>query len=1455
MDFIPLLPTDAPRRISPTDISQFVRLDQCARYLRLRLYERTTDRSFMTRYGVAPQAIPPLLTRTGAEFEQRIEAQVSAPGAAARTAINCKTAAAHDPRFATDVQNAVLLELVRALPAGEVLFLFQPRLQVLVDGWQIRGDIDVLRIERTAAGALQVLIADMKSSKRARVEHRLQVAIYRKMLARLLEKNGLHAAIETAVLYRGPAEDVQPETQQEQELHEQQREAAWALFRVEDALLEIVADADNYGHEVEHLLTGKDSLALQIAQQPFAGLPFHLNRKCDGCLYQEFCLKWAYEHDDLSLLPYLADHEKNSLHSAGITTVAQLAQLKDLPAGTKELVTPPAHVELVQRVVALPRIGRRLNELIHRARRFRGKRDGLTSLPHIPDRGYGTLPVCDAEHHANLVTIFIDAQHDYLNDRLYLLGALVTAADGGVVTDERRRTVLRLSDGPPNDAAAEQALLVGWIGGILRAVAELAAPDAEGNLNAPLHLVFATAATQARLLDGLARHFGAITMATPLYDLITQIAALDSPLVSYLDEEIRTLRNYPLTAQALPAVARYLGFDWDATLPLRSIFRTRLFDDQGVLDDDGGEREYYTRRARFSGDIPLEYAYAAWDALPPAGRNDAYALYRQSTPQLLSALLERRLEAIASIAAGFAGAREVYKTPFDLSRLPTFEGKARHFADALDEFLTLERIAELGEWKQQRLPAPEQRVLNGTTLLLRYRAELDSDFAGRALITAENERRRRLRAEYEAAFRLANPTATKVQLSKAQLAETRILQPPDTVTFAIETNGLDCNLATALALSTLRRGDGLVFAPRSLVDERLPAEQRVAYTPTVKQLLYARRAKLVELNAAAGTVTLKFEKSFGGKHAGYVFGNSEAADRLFDGALYTIDPDPNDWYGHHLKETIVGLQGGVPNTVARRLDEPRQLRLPQPAAAIAAQERFVAGLEALHAAEPLHPGDPATPFDKHQRPYLAGHADVPTLLVQGPPGTGKSYTTAFALLARLQAAIAARRTFRVFVSCKTHAATDVLLQNVFNVWQLLRERVVRQPQIAAHYFEPQLLELLGATMAPIFRVAGKRAADGTGNGAAGSGVPAQPIEVELPPQIIQLDGDVAANIVPERPYCVVGATPGGVRKMLKATGSLFGHDFCDCLVLDEASQMNLPEAIMAGLALHEDGMLIVVGDHRQMPPIVKHGWERERRRTFQQYQTHLSLFETLMEQVPAPPMVRFAESFRLHTRLAEFLCEQIYRQDGIEYFSRKTALIDRHTHDDTFVAAVLDPDYPLVVVVHDEAASQTSNPYEQQLVGAVLTALLDEQKHALSAEHGLGVVVPHRAQRAELLDSVEGLTVFDDNNQPKLTAVDTVERFQGGEREVILVSATESDRDYLRSAGEFLLNPRRLNVALSRAKKKLILVASRSVFTLFSDDEELFENLQIWKNLLRTCDTSLWQGERHGHDVTVWGRG
>src|SRR3954447_5727673 len=64
--------TAHPLRLTPTDVSQFVRFEQCERFLRFRLAERAGQK-FMEEYDVNPQRITPLLSLSGHDFEEGIE--------------------------------------------------------------------------------------------------------------------------------------------------------------------------------------------------------------------------------------------------------------------------------------------------------------------------------------------------------------------------------------------------------------------------------------------------------------------------------------------------------------------------------------------------------------------------------------------------------------------------------------------------------------------------------------------------------------------------------------------------------------------------------------------------------------------------------------------------------------------------------------------------------------------------------------------------------------------------------------------------------------------------------------------------------------------------------------------------------------------------------------------------------------------------------------------------------------------------------------------------------------------------------------------------------------------------------------------------------------------------------------------------------------------------------------
>ncbi len=443
---LPVLPRDGLMRLTPTDVSQFVRLEQCERYLRFRLAERAGQK-FMEEYHVTPQRITPLLSLSGSTFEEGVEADLG------KRFAGVQYAAKYSLDHNRPANNAEVVAEARKLAPGQSVLLFQVRLEAELHGWRLRGDVDLMRLERLADGPLHILIGDMKSTTEAKVEHRLQVAFYRLMLEHILTGGGIdHATIQTGILFRPPADPTPDEEEETKPL----REAALLVFGLDGSLLEVVANPDAYLQSAHDLVLGRDSIARKLAQAPFEAIPYSLSFKCDGCLYNEFCMKWSAEREDLSLLPYMTGTDKEALRRVGVTTVQALAALKDFAPSTdckrsNELVAAPGREAQVKRIAATWPVGPRLDELVHRARSFRRsvRKDGTQALSYVPGKGNSSLPVSKPDLNPNLVTIYLDAQQDYLVGRVYLLGALVVACKGGSLVARRAR-------GPPDGRPARR---------------------------------------------------------------------------------------------------------------------------------------------------------------------------------------------------------------------------------------------------------------------------------------------------------------------------------------------------------------------------------------------------------------------------------------------------------------------------------------------------------------------------------------------------------------------------------------------------------------------------------------------------------------------------------------------------------------------------------------------------------------------------------------------------------------------------------------------------------------------------------------------------------------------------------------------------------------------------------------------------------------------------------------
>ena len=354
------------KRLTPTDIAQYLRLGECPRYLKLRMYEREHGSGFLREFGLAPQPIPPLLTLAGQQFERQVEAQARGRF----RVVNCARDEGGEGDATGGPDNALLVGHASSLAAGDTLLLFQPRVEARLGEWPFAGDLDILRLHRDHGGKLHILIADMKATRRVKVEHRLQVAFYHEMLCPVFAQALLaHEPIRLGVLYRGPQQG-EPTTDAQQVEHE----AARALLAVDGAFLELIAggEVEDYRHEIRDLVTGPDSVAARAARVRLADAPFHLGLRCDGCLYNEFCMKDACLRADLSLVPTLTAREKRTLLTHGVADIYDLGGLmrfakQDEDVGEDALLVKAKHRDRV-RTLRATALGPRLEELVHRAR-------------------------------------------------------------------------------------------------------------------------------------------------------------------------------------------------------------------------------------------------------------------------------------------------------------------------------------------------------------------------------------------------------------------------------------------------------------------------------------------------------------------------------------------------------------------------------------------------------------------------------------------------------------------------------------------------------------------------------------------------------------------------------------------------------------------------------------------------------------------------------------------------------------------------------------------------------------------------------------------------------------------------------------------------------------------------------------------------------------------------------
>jgi DNA replication ATP-dependent helicase Dna2 len=467
---------------------------------------------------------------------------------------------------------------------------------------------------------------------------------------------------------------------------------------------------------------------------------------------------------------------------------------------------------------------------------------------------------------------------------------------------------------------------------------------------------------------------------------------------------------------------------------------------------------------------------------------------------------------------------------------------------------------------------------------------------------------------------------------------------------------------------------------------------------------------------------------------------------------------------------------------------------------------------------PLAAARGAAVLNREQEQAWRAVFQQPISLVWGPPGTGKTYLLAWVLLGLATAARLAGRPLRILVTAATHRA-------VVNV-------LVRLAR-----------EIEGAGIEAPLRAFKLR---GSGNEADRD---LEGMDVE------RIDDAALAGVLDAAEpgqTVVVGSTVWSLSKQMRAASEsdegLFAEvpvgegegepapvrSWFDVVVIDEASQMKVPEALIPASSLRSGGQLILCGDHRQLAPVVHGRYGAEAGTLFGSVFSHAAA---------SRPLLALRESRRMNAALVEYPRAQFY--PGLvsmcpEQRIRLAEVVLDDPMDRLLHEAFLDPDAAVVFCSYTGVRAGASNPFEAEIVARLIRlarrclcdpATGEPLGDAAFVAHGLAVISPHRAQNSAIHAALrrQGLV---DSETP---VVDTVERMQGNEREMIVVSYGVADREYAEAEAEFLLDPNRFNVAITRARAKLVVFMSEEVLAALPREEPVLAGSMAIKAFPAHC--------------------